>query len=79
MRAPKWAYPTLVLYQSPSQYSLGVLANTRLYAFPCRTAYSHECPRMLRAAFTWRVVPFRFSRAPWIWFREHEVSNPRPS
>ncbi len=28
MRAPKWVYPTLVLYQSPSQYSLGVLANT---------------------------------------------------
>jgi hypothetical protein len=27
MRAPKWAYPTLVPYQSPSQYSLGVLAN----------------------------------------------------
>ena len=21
------------------------------------------------AAFTWRVVPFRFSRAPWFWFR----------
>ena len=29
----------------------------RLYALPCPTAYSHECPRMLRAAFTWRVVP----------------------
>ena len=32
MRAPKWAYPTLVLYQSPSQYSLGVLANIARWA-----------------------------------------------
>ena len=49
--------------------------------FHAHTSYTPEGTRWLLqiAAFTWRVVPFRFSRAPWIWFREHEVSNPRPS
>ena len=56
MRAPKWVYPTLVLYQSPSQYSLGVLANTTSESLPSPaapgalpSAAADQARRILRA------------------------------
>ena len=52
----------------------------RLYAFPCphglhSSRYHGYCRR---AAHFWRVVPFRFSRAPWFRFREHDSEGFEP-